>query len=191
MIRMALLTLVLATTASCMGCSKKSTTTQDKPAPTVAASDQGMNQAAKGPAPAPAAPSAPVASTDDPQFHLKPEEGTLTIDKAEGKAGAEATATIKVDPATGYHVSMEYPIKLALQPPDGVTLAKTEYKAGGASKSAGDAETYSEKELAFAVKATPAKPGTYEIKGTLKFGVCDKDSCHPKKQPITIQVAAN
>lgn len=187
MIRMALLTLALATTASCTGCSKKSTTVQDKPAPApapqIAASDKGTDLAAKPPA--------PVATADDPQFHLKPEEGTLTIDKAEGKAGAEATATIKVDPAAGYHVSMEYPIKLALQAPDGVTLAKAEYKAGGASKSAGDAETYSEKELAFAVKATPAKPGSYEIKGTLKFGVCDKDSCHPKKQPITIQVAAN
>jgi hypothetical protein len=187
MIRMALIVLLLSSCSSCTGCSKKSTTTQDKPAPApttpIAASDKGADQAAK--------PAAPLASADDPQFHLKPEEGTLTVDKAQGKAGAETTATIKVDPAAGYHVSMEYPIKLALQAPDGVTLAKTEYKAGGASKSAGDAAAYSEKELAFAVKATPARPGTYEIKGVLKFGVCDKDSCHPKKQPITIQVAAN
>ena len=27
------------------------------------------------------------------------------------------------------------------------------------------------------------RPGSYEIKGMFKFGVCDKDSCHPKKQP--------
>src|SRR4051812_41775568 len=41
----------------------------------------------------------------NPAFFLKPEEGTLTVDKAEGKAGAEATATLKIAPATGYHVA--------------------------------------------------------------------------------------
>ena len=44
-----------------------------------------------------------------PRFHLKPEEGTLTVDKAEGKAGAEATAEVKLAPATGYHVATDYP----------------------------------------------------------------------------------
>jgi hypothetical protein len=126
---------------------------------------------------------------DNPQFHLQPEEGTLTIEKVDGKPCSDTTANVKVEPAAGYHVSMEYPIKLALEAPDGVKLPKAELTAGGSSKSAGDAKTYSEKMLEFDVKSSADKPGSYEIKGTFKFGVCDKESCHPKKQPITIQIA--
>lgn len=134
---------------------------------------------------------APVQQTDDPRFHLQPEEGALTVDKGEAKAGAEATAAVKLAPATGYHIATDYPIKLTLEAPAGVTLAKTELTAGGRNKVQGDAETLSEQSLAFSVKATAEKAGAYEIKGVFKFGICEKDSCHPKKQPITITVAAN
>ena len=143
---------------------------------------------------APAGDGSAVAAADtapDPRFFLKPEEGTLTVDKGEGKAGAEATAAVKVAPATGYHVATDYPIKLTLETADGVKLAKTEFSAGGRNKEQGDAQALSEQGLAFAVKATAEKAGAYEIKGMLKFGICEKDSCHPKKQPITITVAAN
>src|SRR4051794_8551147 len=63
-----------------------------------------------------------AAATDDPRFHIKPEEGTITVDKAEGKAGAAATAAVKLAPATGYHVATDYPIKLTLEAPAGVTV---------------------------------------------------------------------
>ena len=135
---------------------------------------------------------APVAgAADEARFHLQSDEGTLTIDKAEGKAGADLVANIKVTPASGRHVSTEFPIKITLEPTDGVKLQKTELTAGGADKSQGDAATLSEQLLAFAVHATADKPGSYEVKGMMKFGVCDAESCHPKKQPITIAVAAN
>lgn len=126
----------------------------------------------------------------NPAFNLKPEEGTLTIAKAEATAGTSATAEIKLAPATGYHVATDYPIKLWLEPPTGVTVEKTFLSAGGRSKAQGDAATLSEQGLAFAVKATPAAAGAFEITGVLSFGICEKDSCHPKTQPITIQVAA-
>jgi hypothetical protein len=133
----------------------------------------------------------PTSAASDPRFHLKPEEGTITIDKAEGKAGSEVTASLKLSPATGYHVATDYPIKVTLEPPPGVELAKTELSAGGRNKEQGDASTLTEQALAFAIKATADKAGSYEIKGVFKFGICEKDSCHPKKQPITITVAAN
>ncbi len=128
---------------------------------------------------------------DDPRFHLQPDEGALTVDKGEAKAGTEVTAAVKLAPGTGYHIATDYPIKLTLEAPAGVTLAKTELTAGGRNKVQGDAQTLSEQSLAFAVKATAEKAGAYEIKGVFKFGICEKDSCHPKKQPITITVAAN
>jgi hypothetical protein len=134
---------------------------------------------------------AKVDAASDPRFHLQPDEGTLEVSKAEGKAGTETTAKLAIVPGAGYHVATDYPIKLTLEAPEGVKLAKTELTAGGRDKEKGDAETLSEQGLAFAVKATPEKAGSYEIKGVFKFGICEKESCHPKKQPITITVAAN
>jgi hypothetical protein len=125
------------------------------------------------------------------QFHLKPEEGTLTAGKAEGKVGAPASAEIKLAPGAGFHVATDYPIKLKLMETPGVKLEKQLLTAGGRDKTQGDAATLTEQALAFAVKVTPETAGPHEIKGTFSFGVCEKDSCHPRTQPITIQVAAN
>lgn len=127
----------------------------------------------------------------NPAFQLKPEEGTLTIAKVEGKPKAAGTAEIKLAPGTGFHVANDYPIKLLLESPTGVTLEKACFRAGGRDKSQGDAATLSEQALAFAVKATAETAGAYEIKGVFSFGICEKDSCHPRTQPITIQVAVN
>lgn len=132
-----------------------------------------------------------VTGASDPRFHLKPEEGTITIDKAQAKPGAAGTASLKLTPSAGYHVATDYPIKLTLEAPPGITLAKTELSAGGRNKEQGDASTLTEQALAFAIDATPAQAGSFEIKGVFKFGICEKESCHPKKQPITITVAAN
>jgi hypothetical protein len=166
----------------------KSASNQDKPGSNPA--PQAEERIA---APGEKAPEAIQASAgvDDPRFHLQPEEGTITIDKAQAKAGAEASAAVKLAPSTGYHIATDYPIRVTLEAPAGIKLAKAEMTAGGRAKSQGDAQTLSEQSLAFEVKATPDKAGAYEIKGVFKFGICQKDSCHPKKQPITITVAAN
>ena len=124
------------------------------------------------------------------QFHLKPEDGTLTVGKAEGAAGAHLSAEIKLAPGAGLHVATDYPIKLKLMETPGVKLEKQLLTAGGRDKKQGDAATLTEQALAFAVKVTPEAAGAYEIKGTFSFGVCEKDSCHPRTQPITIPVAA-
>lgn len=140
--------------------------------------------------PGAAQPKAPAGNGDD-RLRLKPEEGTLAITPPpDAKAGAEATATILVTPGTGYHVNTEFPIKLKLEAPTGVTLAKTEWVAGGSSKDKGDADALDEQHLALSVKLTAAASGTYTINGTFKFAVCDHDSCLAKKEPIAITVAA-
>ncbi len=173
MIRIAFVFVVLA------ACSK-SAGSQDKPAAPATDKVQvpGETAQVKGPTDP-----QPADQTDDPKKHIQPDEGTLEVGKPDCKTGAEATATIKVTPATGFHVSTDYPTELKLDPPPGVKLAKATYAKA-------DADTLNEKLLQLSVKATPEKAGTYEIKGWFKFGVCDKDSCHPKKQPITIVCAA-
>jgi len=173
MVRVVLLTIALAACG-------KSAGNQEKPAATP---PQGSTtETAAAPA-TPTPPAGDPCANDDPKFHVKPDEATVTVGAAEGTAGTEATATVKVVPAAGYHVSQEFPMKLTLTPPDGVKVAKTELAKA-------DADQFSEQLLALSVKATADKPGSYEIKGCFKVGVCDKDSCHPKKQPITITVAA-
>jgi hypothetical protein len=177
---------ILAAAVMFAACSSKPAANQDTGTPPSGpGGDRIAVPGSKSPTPPPAG------GGDEARFQLQADEGTLTIDKAEGKAGADLVASIKVTPASGRHVSTEFPIKITLEPTDGVKLAKTELTAGGSEKSQGDAATLSEQLLAFAVHASSDKPGSYEVKGTLKFGICDKDSCHPKKQPITIAVAAN
>jgi len=136
---------------------------------------------------APAKPSA----ADADRSRLKPEEGKLAIDPpADARAGTEAVARITVTPAAGYHVNTEYPTKLTLTSPDGVLLAKAELVAGGRDKAKGDADALDEKQLAFAVRLTPAASGSYTINGSFKFAVCDASQCLPKKETIAITVAA-
>jgi hypothetical protein len=167
-------------------CHKSAANQASVAAPTAASGQVEHIAVPTGDKPIPAAQPA----VDDPKQHLQPNEGTLTVGAAQGTAGSELTAEIQVAPAPGYHVSMEYPVSLTLTPPDGVTLAKAQLSAGGRDGTAGDAAAFSEKGLTFDVKATAQKPGDYQIKGLFKFGVCDENSCHPKKQPITIALAA-
>jgi len=140
-------------------------------------------------APKEAAPAKPAPADD--RTRLKPEEGKLAIDPpADAKAGAEAIAKITVTPGAGYHVNTEYPTKLTLTAPDGVTLAKDKFIAGGHDKSRGDADALDEQRLAIAVKLTPAASGSYTINGNFKFAVCDRDQCLAKQETIAIAVAA-
>jgi hypothetical protein len=136
----------------------------------------------------------PVKAGDDSRFRLQPDEGKLAIElPASAKPNTEATAKIVVIPGSEYKVNTEFPTKLTLESPSGVTLAKAELKAGGMDKSKGDADVFEEAQLVFAVKLTPAATGTYTVNGTFKFAVCDKagSTCLAKKEPIAIQVAAN
>jgi len=131
------------------------------------------------------------AAADDDRFKLKAEEGKLAIEApTDAKAGSEAVAKIRVTPGSGYHVNTEYPIKLTLTSPAGVTLAKAEYVAGGHDKGKGDLDALDDNQLALSVKLTPASSGSYTINGNFKFAVCDKDQCLAKKETIAIVVAA-
>ncbi len=187
-----LVPLLVATGCSTSGKQDKDTAPGNGPAPTAAVEHIDMGAptvgATAGGAPGGAAPRGVVA--DDVRFHLHADEGTLTIDKASGKVGSELVSKISIKPASEFHVNTEFPVKLTLEPTDGLTFAKSEYTAGGMNKAVGDASQFTEKGLDFAVKATAAKPGTYEVKGTFKFAVCKDIQCFPKKQPITITIDA-
>jgi hypothetical protein len=195
MSRLALL--VVCVLAAC----SKSAGNQDKvsspPPPSggqdVAAVPAGGAPTMGGVKPAGGAPTAgaPAPAADEDRLRLRPEEGTLAVEPpADARAGTEAVAKIIVKPGKGYHVNTEYPIKLTLTPPAGVTLAKTDFAAGGHDKGKGDADALDEQNLAFAVKLTPAAGGSYTVNGKFKFAVCDANQCLPKKEAIAITLAA-
>ncbi|HEX3764397.1 MAG TPA: hypothetical protein VHW23_37135 [Kofleriaceae bacterium] len=198
MARFALLSVSVLAVCVLAVCSK-SAGNQDKvsspPQPSgqdMAAVPQGATAPTMGAKPA-AGEAAPAAgrAADDDRLKLRPEEGTLAIEApADAKAGTEAVAKITVKPGKGFHVNTEYPIKLTLTPPSGVTLAKTDFAAGGHDKGKGDADALDEQNLAFAVKLTPSAGGSYTVNGKFKFAVCDANQCLPKKETIAITLAA-
>ncbi|MCE9571924.1 MAG: hypothetical protein K8W52_02090 [Deltaproteobacteria bacterium] len=108
----------------------------------------------------------------------------LTITAPTGaKAGAEAVAHVEVTPGSGYHVNEDFPTKLVIDPAEGVTVAKAE-------QAKDDAQIFTSKKLAFDVKLTPTKAGTFNLGGTLKFAVCTETTCDPKKRAIAIALVA-
>jgi hypothetical protein len=106
----------------------------------------------------------------------------LKVSKASGKAGDKSTATVTVKAKGNYHVNLEYPHKLILTAPDGVTVEKAKLVAGDAK--------VSKDELQFTVVATAASAGSKKIEAELKAAVCTETSCEPFVEKVTITVDA-
>lgn len=100
-----------------------------------------------------------------------------------GAPGAETVAHVVVRPGKGFHMNKDYPTKLSLELPAGVTAAKPVLEPA-------DAEAFDDTQLAFAVKLTAANAGDYSIPGTLKFAVCTESTCNPKKHAIALALKA-
>jgi hypothetical protein len=130
---------------------------------------------AKGGDPAPT--KGDTATAGDDSYSLALEQ------PADVAAGAAATARLIITPGKGYKMNKDFPTKLTLEPPSGVSVDK-------ASMVLADAESFDEHKLVFAVKATPSASGVYTIPGKIKFAVCTDATCDPKRQEVSIRVAA-
>ncbi len=108
---------------------------------------------------------------------------TLTVDvPTEAKQGEEGKVTVRVEPAGPWHMNLDYPTSLKMEPTAGVELAKAEQKKVDALKLDEDSCEY---EIAF----TPAAEGDKAFKGQFKFAVCQDDACSPVTKDIAFQVA--
>lgn len=140
--------------------------------------------AAVAEAPKAAAPATPGANEGAAPASANDTSYKLTLEPPAPVApGAESIARIRVTPGAGYKMNKEFPTKLTLTPPAGVTLAKSELLLS-------DAEAFDDKQLVFAIKATPASAGEYTVSGKLKFAVCTDATCDPKRENVSIKVAA-
>jgi hypothetical protein len=120
----------------------------------------------------------------------------ITVDgPASVAAGSEASFSIRVDPATGYKINYcephdtkctPYKVKLTLDPPTGVEIAKTEI--------AGDDLTEFNKErLVVGFRAKPTAAGDHAVPGVYKFAVCtvaDEGSCIASRVDFQFAVTA-
>lgn len=101
---------------------------------------------------------------------------------ADAAVGREGVVTIAAVPQGPWHINLDFPTKLALSAPEGVTLAKAELGKPDAAK-------LDEKSAEFAVKFTPSSAGDKSFTGEFKFAVCQDEACSPVTEKVAFQVA--
>jgi hypothetical protein len=108
---------------------------------------------------------------------------SLKIDAPKAtKVGQPTKVGVRVVPQSGWKVNLKYPIRLRLQPPAGVELAKAELVAADAQ--------VSEQEAKFEVTFTARDSGAKTVTGELKFSVCVSDKCDIKKETVSWTTSA-
>lgn len=114
-------------------------------------------------------------------------DGTYTIAVAgpnEAVAGAASKIEISVAPADGWKMNKEFPTRLQLTSPDGVTVAKAEQRLA-------DAAHFDDHKLTFAVEFTPSSAGEKKFTADFKFAVCTESTCDPKTESLAWVVNVN
>jgi hypothetical protein len=107
---------------------------------------------------------------------------SASIKAPSAKAGAKAVATISVQPKGPYHINKEFPTKLTIDAPAGVTIEK-------AKQSAKDAVKFGDTAAEFQVAFTPESAGKKSFTGELRFAVCEGEkACVPKTEKISFTV---
>mgnify|MGYP003632308623 CR=1 FL=1 len=92
-------------------------------------------------------------------------------------SGAEAVVTINLLPKTGWKINQEFPTKLKIKAPEGITL-------NAESQGAEQAESFTEKQALFKVSCTPEGAGAKEFAADFRFAVCTDATCDPKKAEL-------
>jgi hypothetical protein len=98
------------------------------------------------------------------------------------RKGVKGVAKIHIAPAAGYHMNRDYPTVVKLtEIPAGVTVDRL-------TQSAKDAVKFEEQGAEFDVPFTAQEAGQKVVTGELKFAVCSKTSCDPKKEKLSITI---
>lgn len=115
--------------------------------------------------------------------HIDGKNYKVDVNAAACKAGAECTATVKLETGSGYHLNKEYPYKVKVTDNDDVKFAKAEF-----GKASGDFVEASEHSGTITLKFTPAKAGKVEVAGAFKFAVCSDKDCATATEAIKLEV---
>ncbi len=93
------------------------------------------------------------------------------------ESGSEAVVTINLLPKTGWKINQEFPTKLKVKAPEGVTV-------NAESQGADEAESFTEKQALFKVSCSPEGAGSKEFAADFRFAVCTDATCDPKKAEL-------
>jgi hypothetical protein len=110
--------------------------------------------------------------------------GSFKVDvkaPASAKKGEKATAKLQVEGTGEFHVNTDYPAKLTIEAPSGVTLDKTKQINR-------DAVKFEKSGAVFAIAFTSSDTGKKAIKGEFKFAVCTDNNCQPSNEKIAFDV---
>jgi hypothetical protein len=96
--------------------------------------------------------------------------------------GAKVTVSVEITPKAGFHLNKDFPTKLTVTPPAGVTVAKAE-------QSAADAVAFEPGHGTWQVVFTADSAGAKAFTGRMKFAVCTDTTCNPQKQDLAWSTA--
>lgn len=105
---------------------------------------------------------------------------SIAVAGGSGSVNQKITSTITVNAKGDHHVNKEYPHKVLLTAPDGVTVESAKVMGVVAS----------ETQLTFTIVSTLAAAGSKGIGGEVKFATCTPSSCIPSVEKVTINVTA-
>ena len=105
----------------------------------------------------------------------------IAVQKPSAQVNVRAVAKVSVLPKGGFHVNTEYPVKLTLTAPSGVTLEKQKQVKE-------DAKRFEKAGLDFEVGFTAAASGKQSFTGELRFAVCTDTECKPTTEKIAFDV---
>lgn len=129
-----------------------------------------------------AAAAAPSAKVTGKNFSLDFEAGDC-------KAGAECTATLKLEALGSFHINDNYPYKLKLGEVSGVELLGKDAAGKNVfSKQAGDFKKDGEKAATLTVHFKPSKAGPVTLAGQYKMSVCSEANCQLETQEVSTTV---
>lgn len=101
---------------------------------------------------------------------------------ADAATGKEGEVVVRVVPKEPWHMNLDYPTSLKVQPPTGVAVTKADLKKA-------DARKLDDSSCEFAVGFTPSEAGEHQFTGTFKFAVCQDEACSPVTEDVTFKVA--
>jgi hypothetical protein len=174
-------TLFLAVGLSSVGCAGGGSGEPEN-APTTAPQSSEPDSAA----PATGAPIADSTAPGGPTTAPAVSHENYVIEVAPQGAAAtnrESQVDVRLVPRNGYHVNHDYPIRLRVTAPAGVTLPRAEYDRAAASE-------FGDPRAVFGVKYTPTSAGAKEFQADFNFSVCNPQTCMLERQHLTWSVTA-
>jgi hypothetical protein len=106
---------------------------------------------------------------------------TVTASAPATTVNVRSTAKISIVPSSGFRLNMEYPTKLVMVAPSGVTMEK-------ATQVRAEAVKFEEASAEFVVAFTASSVGKKTLTGELKYAVCKAADCIPQTAKVAINV---